>query len=1091
MEKIHYSLQPGRLKNSFHKLLLTMKLTTIILLIGTMNVWAEKSYSQSAMVSLNLKGASVEQVLNEIERNSEFFFLFNQKLVDVSKKVDIKVQNVPIRDILAQLFKNEDVGYLVYDRQIILAPRSSFIDADPRLQQNRVSGVVKDATTGEPLPGVNVVIEGSTQGVVTDMDGKFSLDVGGTNVTLVFSFVGYAPEKVVYTGQNTIDVGLTPDVKNLEEVVVIGYGTLQKKDLTSSVTTVRSADLLQGSFNSPLQMVEGKIAGVTISNPAAADPNRNTDIQVRGASSIDAGTGPLIIVDGMPGGDLRNIPQQDIESITVLKDGSSAAIYGSRAANGVILIETKHGKSGKVTVTYDSFVDHDEVAAKPDLLTAEEFLAHNRDTDHGYRTNWYDELIRKDNFGQNHFLSVSGGDQNTIFRLSANYREKTAIDIASERSETGIRGNFQQKAINGLLEFGGNISYKTAKEEYTNYGVFQQAVKLNPTLPIMDPNNPTQYAMIYGYDMYNPVQDLKARENGADQTYSLLDFNVKLNIMKNLNTELKIARQGHDQNNREYYTSKSAESINNNRTGRARLQDEKWTDLTLEWIGNYFATFGKHDLKLLGGYSYQEFNNHGFWAENMDFPSDAYHYNNLGEGKWNNDEGRLGMDSWRSKEKTIAFFGRGNYNFDDTYLFSGTLRYEGNTKFGKEHKWGLFPAASAAWRISKLPALANARFINDLKIRLSYGETGRSGFNRYSALARYQGWGKWQNDQGQWITVYGPSNNPNPNLHWEKQISYNAGLDFTLFDSRLSGSFDLFLRKGKDVITNYDVPVPPYLHDQIFVNVATTSARGFEFMGNWTVFRKDRFSYNTTFTISYVKSVLDKFSNGTFNKGFIDRYQLPSPGNPGPAQRLEDGVEIGSFYGYKYAGVNEQGQILIWKNGKPGTEKVVASSSDASETDRTYLGHGAPHYDLAWGNTLKYMGFDLTLFFRGRFDYKILNLYQMYYGLTAEPNVNLLKDAYGRNAQIKSGKVITDYFLENGNYFKLDNITLGWSPKITNTKWISNFRIYGTVRNVFTVTKYTGLDPTTVSITGLEPGIGSLDVYPITRNFTLGLQLTF
>ncbi|NJK98823.1 MAG: TonB-dependent receptor, partial [Bacteroidales bacterium] len=281
-----------------------------------------------------------------------------------------------------------------------------------------------------------------------------------------------------------------------------------------------------------------------------------------------------------------------------------------------------------------------------------------------------------------------------------------------------------------------------------------------------------------------------------------------------MNTELKIARQDHDEYRREYYNSKSRESINNNRTGRARLENEKWTDLTLEWIGNYFATFGKHDLKLLAGYSYQEFNNHGFWTENMDFPSDAYKYNNLGEGKWNNDEGRLGMDSWKSKEKTIAFFTRGNYNYNDTWLLSGTIRYEGNTKFGKDNKWGLFPAISGAWRISKLPALQDAGFINDLKIRLSYGETGRSGFGRYSALARYQGWGRWQNDQGEWITVYGPSNNPNPNLRWEKQLSYNAGIDFSLFNSRLTGSIDLFLRKGKDVISNYDVPVPPYLHDQ-------------------------------------------------------------------------------------------------------------------------------------------------------------------------------------------------------------------------------------------------------------------------------------
>lgn len=1090
MEKIFYSTWSSWPKKTLYKLLLTMKITTLLLILGTLNSFALNSYSQTAVVSLNLKNASVEQVLNEIEKKSEFFFLFNQKLVDVSKKVDIDAKNATIKDILANLFEGEDVGYIVYDKQIILAPKSTVNGVVSSVQQNTVQGSVIDASTGEALPGVNVVIEGTTSGVVTDLDGKYTLTLNTSNATLIFSYVGYLTQKVAYTGQPTIDVKLSPDITNLEEVVVVGYGTLQKRDLTSSVTTVRSEDLLQGAFNSPLQMVEGKIAGVTISNPAAADPNRGTDIQVRGASSIDAGIGPLLIIDGMPGGDLRNIAQQDIESITVLKDGSAAAIYGSRAANGVILIQTKRGKSGKVTVTYDSFIDHDVVAKKPDILSAEEFLAHKIDTDQGYRTNWYDELVRKDNMGQNHFLAVSGGNENTIFRISGNFREKTAIDIASERKESGIRANFQQKALNGLLEFGGNLSYKTAKEEYTNYGVFQQAVKLNPTLPIWDPNNPSKYAMVYGYDVYNPVQELNARENGADQTYSIIDFNVKLNILKNLNTELKVARQDHDQYKREYYSSKAKESIDNNRTGRARLQDEKWTDLTLEWIGNYFTTINKHDIKLMGGYSYQEFNNHGYWAENMDFPSDAFNYNNLGAGKWNNEDGRLGMDSWKSKEKTIAFFGRANYSYDDKYLLMGTLRYEGNTKFGADHKWGMFPAISAAWRISKLSALENVSAINDLKIRLSYGETGRSGFGRYSALARYQDFGKWQNDEGQWIPVYGPSNNPNPDLHWEKQLSYNAGVDFSLFSNRLSGSFDMFIRKGKDVISNYDAPLPPFLHDQIFTNVASTSAKGAELMVNWTVIDKEDFRYNTNVSFAYVKSKLDKFSNGTFNKGFMTRYNLPSPGNPGPAQRLEDGVEIGSFYGYKYAGVNEQGQILIWKEGKEGTEKVVASSSDAKETDKTYLGHGAPRYELTWGNAFNYKGFDLTLYFRGRFDYQILNLYQMYYGLTAEPNVNLLKDAFGKNAHIKSGKVMTDYFLENGDYFKLDNLTLGWTAPIKNN-YISNIRIYGSIRNVFTITKYSGLDPTTVNITGLEPGIGDLNVYPIARNYTLGLQVTF
>ena len=953
-----------------------------------------------------------------------------------------------------------------------------------------VSGTVKDVN-GNPLIAVSVSVKNATGGTATDENGRYTVSVPSANSTLVFSSVGFSTQEVALNGRSSIDVTMaSAGSTDMNEVVVVGYGSVQRRELTSAVTTVRSKDFIQGAANSPLQLIDGKVAGVTISNPAAADPNRSTDVQVRGAASISAGNGPLIVIDGMPGGDLRNLAQQDIESITVLKDASASAIYGSRGANGVILVQTKRGRAGQVSVMYDSYVEKDYVAAKPDILSAEEFLAHDRDDDRGARTNWYDELIRKDNFGQNHYLSLSGGNENTIFRISGNYRNKTAIDIASDRNEYGFRANFLQKALDGFLEVGGNISYRVAGEEYTNYGAFQQAVKLNPTLAVMDPNNPSKYNKLQGFDTYNPVQDLMTRENGADQTYSIVDFNFKLNLLKNLSTELKLARQEHDMLRREYYTAASTESIDNNRTGRARLQDEKWRDYTLEWLGNYNTTIGRHDLKILGGYSYQEFNNQGFWAENMNFPSDVFGYNNLDAGSWNLENGRLGMDSWKSKEKTIAFLSRVNYNYNETFFVTASVRYEGNTKFGANNKWGLFPAVSAAWRVSNLDALKNSTAVNDLKLRVSYGETGRSGFDRYTSLSRYTGYGRYLNDDGQWVRVYGPANNFNADLRWERAISYNVGVDFALFGNKLTGSFDLFNRKSNDLLSNYDVPVGSYVQEQIFVNVGNTTAKGVELNLNWNVVQTKAFTYNTNITASYIKAKLGSWSNDQYHSGFRELGDLPSPGNPGPAYRLEDNTELGSYYGYKYAGVDADGKILIWKDAIVGKEAIIASSEGNRDRDRTYLGHGAPRMELAWGNSLAFQKFDLTLFFRGRFDYKILNLYQMYYGLQAEPGVNLLRSAYEKNGAITSGKVITDYFLENGDYFKLDNITLGWSPKL-NINRVKSLRVYATIKNAFTLTKYTGLDPTTVGVTGLTPGYGDLNVYPITRNVSLGAQINF
>ena len=508
-----------------------------------------------------------------------------------------------------------------------------------------------------------------------------------------------------------------------------------------------------------------------------------------------------------------------------------------------------------------------------------------------------------------------------------------------------------------------------------------------------------------------------------------------------------------------------------------------------EWIGNYFTTIDKHTIKLMAGYSYQEFNHRSFSSENANFPSDAMSYNNLEAGDWNMAAGRLGVSSLKEKEKTIGFPARLIYNYDDTYYLTASVRYEGNSKFGANHKWGWFPAASAAWRMSSLPAIKNIEAINDLKLRFSYGVTGRSGFPKYSALARYEQGGYWLDDNGQWTQAWGPTNNPNPDLHWEKQISYNLGVDFSLLKNKLSGSLDAYVKQGKEVISNYDAPLPPFMFDQIFTNVASTSSKGLELTLNWDVVNMKDFSYSTNLVASFTKSKLDKFSNGTYQKGYMDRYLLPAPGNPGYAQRLQDGVEIGSFYGLRYAGVDDNGNMLVWKDAKIGGEKILANG-EASDTDKDYIGHGTPRYSLSWGNTFRYKGFDLSLYFQGRFDYQILNMYQMYYGLVAEPGMNLLEDAYGKNGHIKSGKVMCDYFLEDGDYFRLDNITLGWTPKL-DTKWISNLRVYATVKNAFTITKYSVMDPTSVDINGLEPGISGLNVYPIARSFTFGIQISY
>lgn len=951
-------------------------------------------------------------------------------------------------------------------------------------QDGRVSGVILDQD-GNPVIGANVLIKGKKTGTITDLDGKFTLENCPRGAVLLISYIGYESQEVTVDSPN-INVSLKEDTQNLDEVVVVGYGSSVKKDLTTAVTSVKSKDFLQGAVNDAMQMIDGKVAGVTVNSTAASDPNSSASIQVRGASSLKAGNSPLVVIDGMPGGDLRNIAQQDIESITVLKDGSAAAIYGSRGANGVILVTTKQGKAGKTTISYDGYIEHDFVASKPDVLDPDAYLANvTGAVDHGYRTDWYDELINKDNFGHNHNIALAGGSESTIFRISANYKQKEGLDIVSKRKEYGLRGNFKHITLEDHLEVGGNISYRIADEDYTDYGSFKQAVQLNPTYSVDEMD---AFQGSGGYS-YNPVKNLTERDRGALQEYSMIDLNIKLNILDNLNTELKLGRQGHNKKEQDYKYSTFRECIDGGYHGHAAITQENWTDWTLEWLGNYEFTIGKHNTKIMGGYSYQEFNYEKLKAENRNFPSDAFLTNNLGAGDYEKVDGRLGMESNKNQEKTIAFLGRVNYNYNDVFLFTGSLRYEGNTKFGADNKWGLFPAASAAWRVSKLPVFESSSVVDDLKVRFSYGVTGRSGFDKYISLAKYSGYGDYYSDRYGWIKGYGPGNNPNYDLGWEKQISYNLGFDYTLFNSRLSGSLDFFIRDGKDVIGDYKVPLPPYLHETITANVGTTTSKGFELQANYDVVRTKDFSYSTNVMLSYTDSKLKSFSNEKYQLGYIEGDGFPSPGNPGSAQRLQDGTPIGSFYGFRYAGVDENGQILIWEGGKEGgTTKL---GTDGNEQDKVYLdGTGVPKWELSWGNTFTYKNFDLSLFFRGRFGYKIMNQYEMYYGLQVIAVDNKLTSAYEENAHIKGPKVICDYFLQNGNYLRLDNITLGYTPKL-KTKWISNLRVYATLKNVFTLTKYSGVDPTTVTTTGLWPGIGGMDVYPTARNLTFGVQISY
>ena len=624
--------------------------------------------------------------------------------------------------------------------------------------QTTINGHVKD-DTGEDIIGASVVVKGTQNGTVTDFDGRFQLKCE-SGVTLVISYVGFTPQEVKAT--NNLEITLKEDVAQLNEVVVVGYGSLAKKEISSSVVQVNKDQFNQGAASDAMALIAGKVTGLNVSATAEANPNAMTDIQVRGAGSLTASNGPLIVIDGIAGGDLRNIATQDVESITVLKDAGSAAIYGTRGANGVILVTTKKGSgtAGVTNVTYDSYIALNVAKPHPEILSTEEFRRSRRGQDYGADTNWWDEITRPVSYSLNQYISIDSSTKNGYFGLSANYKKGNGLDIVSGREEYGARFVGEQRVLNNRLQFNASLSGRKVHEDWGNNGLFDTALTMNPTIPVK-----------------------KENISQGDRIYLLGNADVKLNILQselhNLNTSLSYALQYNDLKNNFYTPSTSSESFWNGYAGRANVNYQKWWTNRLEWLVNYTLTLNQHQLKAVLGYSWERSKWEQSGNENKDFVYDSMGWYGIGNGTALQ-EGKANLWGGSSESTLIGFFGRLNYNYNDMLFASASLRREGSTKFGANTKWGSFPSASLAWEITQTPFAEGVKAIfQSLKPRVSYGVTGRSDFDAYRSLSTYSSYGAYLID-GEWINGYAPSLNANPDLAWEKSTAFNVGLDFVV-----------------------------------------------------------------------------------------------------------------------------------------------------------------------------------------------------------------------------------------------------------------------------------------------------------------------
>jgi TonB-linked SusC/RagA family outer membrane protein len=975
----------------------------------------------------------------------------------------------------------------------------------PALAQTRVlSGKVTDAANGTPLAGVSIAVTGLGTGTTSDANGDFRLNIPQTAKSLTLSYIGYNRQEVPITTSATLNIRMEASSKALQEVVVVsvGYGTLDKKEVSSAITHVSSKDLLSVASNNPLMSLQGKVAGLNITNTATGDPNSSPNIQLRGASSRNAGLGPLYVINNVPGGNIDNINQNDIESIDVLKGGAASAIYGTRGSNGVIIITTKKG-STQSKMFYDGYASFDYLTNRLQNLSPEDFIKNrvqnSQGQDYGAKTDWLGAVTNSPAFSQKHTLQLSGGSAKTNYFASADYRNADGVDLRAHKKEYGARISINHATDDNIFVGTLTVAPRFMNTSNADAGNFNNALTLNPTYPIYDTDGKYNY-LNTGFFSNNPVENANLIKSDGEIKELDINGSLKVNILKNLSTTVTLSEISRSVRNMNFRPSTLSTIVHSNKitqTNFASQEQQENDQKNVEWTGNYSLNLKQHHFKLLGGYSYSLYNYKQFYAQNYDFPFDAYLWNNLGSGLYNGGaagQGQSAVGSTQNGSTLIAFFGRLNYDFNSKYILTASLRHEGSSKFGMNNKWGDFPAVSGAWRITEEDFFKDkVSWINELKLRADYGITGNQDFGNYLSLLLYGGAGYFPFNGVQY-QVYGPSSNVNPDLSWERAVNFNAGLDFSLLDNRLTGSVDYYVRTNKDLLGYYNVPLPPNPQSQTFTNVGTMKNSGIEVTLNGSVIKGTNFNYNLTLTGAFNKNKFISFSNDIYKGAiFQDVAGLPSPGSPGNIQRIEEGHSIGEFYTLRSAGVDANGALLVYKK-----DGQVVPANQASNDDKQYVGNGLPKFIGSLGNSFRYKNFDLNIFLRGSFGYKIFNTTAFYIGTpSSQADANVLRSAYDPKSKYSkltsnsTTSIASDYFLESGSFVKIDNVSMGYTHTL-NLKYLKSLRFYATGRNLHTFTKYTGGDPDLVQVNGLVPGVNtSLNYYPSTLQLLIGVQATF
>lgn len=961
-------------------------------------------------------------------------------------------------------------------------------------QKGMIKGTVVDEN-GEPVIGANVLVKGTTNGTITDMDGNYVINVENMkNVVLQVSYVGYNSIEEAVKGRETVPIKLESSVVNLGEVVAIGYGTQTRKEITGSVANVSEENFNKGVTRDASDLLQGKVAGLTITS-GSGDVTRNSQIQLRGTSTLQNDQGPMIVIDGVPGGDMSTVSPTDIESISVLKDASSAAIYGSRAAGGVILITTKRGSGSKTQVNYDGYVTASTVSNKPDMLNAQEWRDANKELGNdislydGYTadTDWFDEMLRT-GISQNHSLSLSGGTSKSNYRASYTYMDRKGIARDNWMKRHSFRFQFQQRALNDKLRIGLTGSTTLTDMQMPFADDYILAYNMLPVYPVFNEDGSYFTDANKNYDQGNPVQNQDQNYKKRSNIYFYGQGDVQYTIISGLTAKVNLYKSRFSSDYSEWQDPANSRGDDNN--GLAIRQNRTWDRELMEWTANYNKAFGneeQHKIDAIIGYSWETNKYADQYAKATDFAVSQMGADNIQTGNLL----KIGnVTSSRNEYKLISLFARAHYSYLEKYMITATVRRDGSSKFGVNHKWGTFPSVSAAWGISQESFMEDVKWVNDLKLRAGYGITGnQDGLQPYKSLELYQASGTYYSNGSQ-LTAFKVSQNANPDLKWEQTAMLNIGLDFTLFDNRLNGTVEWYNKKTSDMLYTYKVPTPTYVYDQIAANVGDMSNKGVEILLNLDVIRNKNFTWNTSINLAHNKNKITKLSNELYS---TDRVYVGDPwirGASGVTSHVvEEGYPVGQFFMLKCDGIDENGKFII---------EDINGDGQITDDDRTYCGDAQPDLTYGWNNTFSWKNWDASFFIRGTIGNKVLNNPVAAYGnntyisgCNAMKNDNLMT--------IRENSRVCSYYIEDASYARLDNMSIGYTFNTKKIDWLEKARVYVAAQNLFVITGYSGLDPEVENFrgeasdadAGLSPGIEPRNYMPKARSFTFGVNLTF